>query len=62
MKLIKKDGVGYYGSECNGGFAEYTKIDHRNVHPVTSDLSHAELATFATSWMTAEGMLRKLLP
>jgi len=55
----KKDGVGYYGSECNGGFAEYTKIDHRNVHPVTSDLSHAELATFATSWMTAEGMLNR---
>lgn len=53
----EKDGVGYYGSECDGGFAEYTKIDHRHVHPVTSELSHAELATFATSWMTAEGML-----
>jgi len=55
----KKDGVGYYGSECNGGFAEYTKIDHRHVHPVNSSLSHAELATFATSWMTAEGMLNR---
>ena len=53
----KKVGVGYYGSECDGGFAEYTKIDHRHVHPVKSELSHAELATFATSWMTAEGML-----
>jgi len=54
-----KNGVGYYGSECDGGFADYTKIDHRHVHPVTSDLSHAELATFATSWMTAEGMLNR---
>jgi len=55
----KKDGVGYYGSECDGGFAEYTKIDHRHVHEVTSSLSHAELATFATAWMTAEGMLNR---
>ena len=55
----KKDGVGYYGSECDGGFADYTKIDHRHVHEVTSALSDAELATFATSWMTAEGMLNR---
>ena len=55
----KKDGVGYFGSECNGGFAEYTKIDHRHVHEVKSELSHAELATFATAWMTAEGMLNR---
>ena len=54
-----KDGVGYFGSECDGGFAEYTKIDHRHVHVVKSDLSAAELATFATSWMTAEGMLNR---
>jgi len=54
-----KNGVGYYGSECDGGFAEYTKIDYRHVHTVNSALSHAELATFATSWMTAEGMLNR---
>jgi len=54
-----KRNTGYYGSECDGGFADYTVIDHRNVHPVDSPLSHAELATFATSWMTAEGMLNR---
>jgi len=54
-----KNGVGYYGSECDGGFAEYTKADYRAVHPVKSALSDAELATFATSWMTAEGMLNR---
>lgn len=54
-----KNGVGYYGSECDGGFAQYTKIDYRHVHTVNSALSHAELATFATSWMTAEGMLNR---
>lgn len=51
------DQTGYYGSECDGGYAEYTKIDARHVHPVNSNLSHAEIATFATSYLTAEGML-----
>ncbi|MGI9408393.1 MAG: alcohol dehydrogenase catalytic domain-containing protein, partial [Hyphomicrobiaceae bacterium] len=36
--------VGYYGSECDGGYADYTKIDQRHVHPIESDLSDAELA------------------
>ncbi len=51
--------IGYFGSECDGGFAEYVKIDQRYVHPVDSDLSDAELATFATSWITAENMLNR---
>ena len=54
-----RDKCGYYGSECDGGFAEFTKIDQRHVHPVNSPLSDAELATFATSYITAENMLEK---
>ncbi|MDJ0945333.1 MAG: alcohol dehydrogenase family protein [Kiloniellales bacterium] len=50
---------GYFGSEADGGFADYTKVDARNVHPVESDLSDAELATFATSYVTAENMLNR---
>ena len=50
---------GYFGSECDGGFAEYTSVDWRNVHPVESSLSDAELATFATSSLTAENMLNR---
>lgn len=49
--------TGYFGSECDGGYAEYTKADADNVHPIESDLTDAELATFATSYSTAEGML-----
>jgi len=49
----------YFGSEQDGGFADYTVVDHRNVHPVDSALSDAELATFATSYMTAENMLNR---
>ncbi|MGR3984674.1 MAG: zinc-binding dehydrogenase [Gammaproteobacteria bacterium] len=53
------DQCGYYGSECDGGFAEYTKVDHRHVHAVNCGLSHAELATFATAGITAENMLSR---
>ncbi|MEM8591043.1 MAG: alcohol dehydrogenase family protein [Pseudomonadota bacterium] len=51
--------TGYYGSEADGGFAEYAVIDHRNVAAIESDLSDAELATFSCSYSTAEGMLDK---
>ncbi|MEX3016179.1 alcohol dehydrogenase family protein [Gymnodinialimonas hymeniacidonis] len=51
--------TGYYGSEADGGYAEYTVTDHRNVAAVDSPLSDAELATFSCSYNTAEGMLEK---
>lgn len=47
----------YFGSEVDGGYAEFAKIDCLQVHPIESDLSDAELATFATSYITAENML-----
>ncbi|OBY28923.1 alcohol dehydrogenase family protein [Leisingera sp. JC1] len=54
-----KDEAGYFGSECDGGFAEYTKADVRGVAIVDSPLSDAELATFSCSYVTAEGMLSR---
>lgn len=54
-----KDKAGYFGSECDGGFAEYTKADVRGVAVVDSPLSDAELATFSCSYVTAEGMLSR---
>jgi NADPH:quinone reductase-like Zn-dependent oxidoreductase len=56
---LNMDKTGYFGSECDGGFAEYVKVDERNVHAIDSTLSDAELATFATSWVTAENMLNR---
>jgi NADPH:quinone reductase-like Zn-dependent oxidoreductase len=56
---LNKDRSGYFGSECDGGFAQYTTIDYRNVAPVDSRLSDAELATFSCSYSTAEGMLAR---
>ncbi len=56
---LNLDKCGYLGSERNGGFTDYLTIDQRQVHPVESALSHAELATFATSYLTAENMLNR---
>lgn len=53
------DRTGYFGSECDGGFAEYTVISERNVVPVDAPFSDAELATFSCSYSTAEGMLTR---
>ena len=50
---------GYFGSESDGGFAEYAKVHWRNAHAVASGLSDVELATFSCSYSTAEGMLAR---
>ncbi|MCL6283769.1 alcohol dehydrogenase family protein [Ruegeria sp. 2012CJ41-6] len=54
---MNRDKAGYFGSECDGGFAEYTTADMQGIAPIESDLSDAELATFSCSYVTAEGML-----
>ncbi|KUJ80313.1 alcohol dehydrogenase [Ruegeria marisrubri] len=53
------DKTGYYGSECDGGFAQYATADMRGIATVESPLSDAELATFSCSYTTAEGMLER---
>ena len=54
-----KDKTAYLGSEVDGGYAEYLAINMHQVHPIECDLSDAELATFATSYVTAENMLAR---
>ncbi|WP_299624184.1 zinc-binding dehydrogenase [uncultured Tateyamaria sp.] len=56
---MNRDKTGYFGSERDGGFAEYTTADRRNVAVIESDLRDAELATFSCSYSTAEGMLSR---
>ena len=51
--------IGYFGSERDGGFAQYTTTPSRNALTVQSDLTDAELATFSCSYSTAEGMLTR---
>ncbi|SHH29992.1 alcohol dehydrogenase family protein [Ferrimonas marina] len=49
----------YFGSECDGGFAEYTKVAARHAHGIDSALTDVELASFPCSYSTAENMLTK---
>ena len=56
---LDHDKCGYFGSECNGGFADYTAVHACNVHVVESALRDEELATFPTAYVTAENMLNR---
>ncbi len=47
----------YLGSEVDGGYAEYVKVPAGNAHPIETDLSDVELASFPCSYATAEHML-----
>jgi NADPH:quinone reductase-like Zn-dependent oxidoreductase len=49
----------YFGSECDGGFAEYTVVASRHAYKANSSLSSAELASFPCSYSTAENMLTR---
>lgn len=48
---------GYYGSECDGGFADYAVVRASNVIRVDSELTDAELATLPTVLTTAEHLV-----
>jgi NADPH:quinone reductase-like Zn-dependent oxidoreductase len=49
----------YFGSECDGGFAEYTVVASRHAHKIESELSDIELASFPCSYSTAENLLTR---
>lgn len=46
-----------FGSECNGGFAQYTVAPSREAYKVDSDWSDEELAAIPCAYSTAELML-----
>lgn len=49
----------YFGSECDGGFAEYTVVASRHAYTIRSELSDVELASFPCSYSTAENLLTR---
>lgn len=49
----------YFGSECDGGFAQYTRVAARHAHAIKSELTDVELASFPCSYSTAENMLTR---
>ncbi|WMC12270.1 alcohol dehydrogenase family protein [Oceanimonas pelagia] len=48
-----------FGSECDGGYAQYATAPAHETFAVESSLSDAELASFPCAWSTAEGMLER---
>ena len=50
-------GMGYLGSERDGGFAEFVAVPAESALAIESVLGDAELASFPTAYLTAEGML-----
>ena len=46
-----------FGSECDGGFAEYTKTLSEEAFAIKSDLTDIELASFPCAYSTAENMI-----
>lgn len=49
----------YFGSECDGGFAEYAVVADRHAHSIVSRFSDVELASFPCSYSTAENLLTR---
>lgn len=49
----------YFGSECDGGFAQYTRVPASAAVPVQSALSDAELACLPCAYSTAENLLTR---
>jgi NADPH:quinone reductase-like Zn-dependent oxidoreductase len=49
----------YFGSECDGGFSEYTVVASRHAYKIDSNLSDIELASFPCSYSTAENLLTR---
>ncbi len=50
----------YFGSECDGAFAEYVCVPAAHAHCIVSALSDVELASFPCAYSAAENMLSRL--
>jgi NADPH:quinone reductase-like Zn-dependent oxidoreductase len=50
----------YFGSEVDGGFADYTCVPAMHAHRVESQLSDIELASFPCAYGTAENILTRI--
>ncbi|RJE78763.1 alcohol dehydrogenase family protein [Paracoccus sp. JM45] len=53
------DALVTFGSERNGGFAEYTTVGDEHALRIESPLTDVELASFPCAFSTAEGMIQR---
>lgn len=52
--------IRYFGSELDGGFADYCLVPGRNALRIDSALSDAEVASFPCAYSTAENILTRI--
>lgn len=50
----------YFGSECDGAFAQFARVPAAHAYAISSPLSDAELASFPCAYAAAENMLTRL--
>ena len=50
----------YFGSECEGAFAEFTRVPSAHAHAIACSLTDVELASFPCAYSAAENMLTRL--
>ena len=50
----------YFGSECDGGFAQYAKAPSVHAHRIVSPLSDVELASFPCAYSAAENLVTRV--
>jgi NADPH:quinone reductase-like Zn-dependent oxidoreductase len=53
------DEVLYFGSECDGAFAQFARVPAVHAHRIRSALSDVELASFPCAYSAAENMLQR---
>lgn len=51
--------VRYFGSECDGAFAQYARVPSVHAHRIETSLSDIELASFPCSYSAAENMIHR---
>ncbi len=56
---LDPDRSAYFGSECDGGYADYTKVRSENAISIKTAMSDAELATFPCAYTTAENLVAR---
>jgi NADPH:quinone reductase-like Zn-dependent oxidoreductase len=51
--------VRYFGSECDGAFADFARVPGAHAHPIDCGLTDAELAAFPCAYSAALNMLHR---
>jgi len=55
----KQENPSYFGSECDGGFAQFVIVSNEHAHEINSEYSDIELASFPCSYSTALNLLTR---